>query len=348
MHSVLLLATIFLCALTSNGAEIKEVQRTTFLMGTWFSITVTAKSRDAAMASSDKVIDVVTKAEDRLSTWRNDTELSRLNSLKIGEKVRISKQLFRDLSLATECSHVTNGAFQPAAGALVKAWDLRGRFKVPSEVEKRRALDASQGDGFRLSNGSAHRLLPETQWEEGGFAKGLALEQAVLALKSHGIDEAILDFGGQIVVLSKTERSINVAHPAKRDVQIAKLLIADGSVSTSGNSERSKTDGTLVYNHILDPRTGNGALDFGSVTVWAKTAGWADCLSTGLYVLGPKAAMTWQSSHPEVEVLVLELSGNTIRATASCGLKGKISDLSPEVSLTFQCSSTPTTGKTTT
>jgi len=108
-----------------------------------------------------------------------------------------------------------------------------------------------------------------------------------------------------------------------------------GSVSTSGNSERGIEVEGRKLGHILDPRTGEPAPDFGSLTVWTADPLRADCLSTGLYVLGPERALAWVAAHPDVDVLVLQTEGNRLRALASRGLKGRIKVLDPEVKIEF-------------
>lgn len=82
--------------------------------------------------------------------------------------------------------------------------------------------------------------------------------------------------------------------------------------------------------HVLDPRTGQPARDFGSLTVWAKTAFAADCLSTGLYVLGPDSALAWAARAPEIEVVVIETrpAGLIVRSTA--GIADRIACIAPD------------------
>ena len=69
------------------------------------------------------------------------------------------------------------------------------------------------------------------------------------------------------------------------------LSLADTSVSTSGNSERGRRVGGRRIGHLLDPRSGRPARDFGSVTVIAPSALAADILSTAFFVLGPEEGL---------------------------------------------------------
>ena len=74
-------------------------------------------------------------------------------------------------------------------------------------------------------------------------------------------------------------------HPA------GSIEVRDASVSTSGDSERSRTVGGERIGHLLDPRYGRPARDFGSATVVAPSGLAADVLSTAFFVLGPEAGL---------------------------------------------------------
>ena len=145
---------------------------------------------------------------------------------------------------------------------------------------------------------------------------------------------ASLDFGGQVAVLGPGW-TVPVADPRRRDRAAAELSIDGGSVSTSGNSERGIVVDGERLGHLLDPRTGAPAPDFGSLTVWTADPLRADCLSTGLYVLGPEWALAWADAHPGVEVLVLRTDGGRPRALASPGLRGRLKPLDPELEIEF-------------
>ena len=180
------------------------------------------------------------------------------------------------------------------------------------------------------------RRRPGLLVEEGAWGKGSGLADALAALAAvPGVVRTSLDLGGQVAVSGPGVWQVPVADPRRRDRSVAVLSIDGGSVSTSGNSERGIEVAGRKLGHILDPRTGEPVPDFGSLTVWAADPLRADCLSTGLYVLGPERALAWAAAHPDVEVLVLRPEGDRLRALASPGLKGKIRTLSPEVEIEF-------------
>ena len=277
-------------------------------MGTSLEVRITAETRLQALQASELAVRAVETAEQRLSTWIDHSELSAVNRgfssrspssprspSIIDENGVASGILAAELERAQYWSAQTNGAFEPRAGALIQAWDLRGRGRIPTSAECAAAV--------------ANREL----WEEGGFGKGAALDAAMIALRNTEVEQAVLNLGGQIAVLDGSSAQIEVSHPHFRDQAVARFLIDRGSVATSGNSERGLQVDGLRIGHLLDPRDGQPAPDFGSITVWAPSAFAADCLSTALFVMGPDAAMTWAKQNPSIEVLILEATPNGLQ-----------------------------------
>jgi thiamine biosynthesis lipoprotein len=276
-------------------------------------------------------------AEARLSTWRDDSELERLNQAPAGTRVQLSPLMASELRDVRHWWWETGGAFDPGIGALVAAWGLRTGGRVPSQEERQKARDAGGLAALELDAGDrAVRLRPGLRIEEGGWGKGAGLDAAVAALRAGGrASAALLNLGGQVAVYGEgTSWTLPIADPRDRWRAIISLQIASGSIATSGNSEHGFELDGVRYGHLLDPRTGAPARDFGSLTVWAPTGLAADCLSK-LYVLGPEGALAWSRAHPGIEVLVLRTDGGRLRALASKGLRGRLKPLIPEVEIEF-------------
>ena len=60
----------------------------------------------------------------------------------------------------------------------------------------------------------------------------------------------------------------------------------------------------------------------------------ADALSTGLFVMGPEAALEWARRHASIEVIVLEVAADgSLRGTATAGWRGRLTSASPALEL---------------
>jgi len=300
-----------LSAKAATPAAPVTVERSFALMGTTLLVGVTADSRAAGIAASEAAIRACETAEQRLSTWNTTSELARFLAAPAGQAIALSPALYAELETAQHFTRATGGAFDPGLGALIAAWDLRGT-------------------GLELAGGRAIRpagLLID----EGGFGKGAALDDAARAALAAGARQARFDLGGQWLVAGRGDSvTIELADPRARARPVASVRIAAGSLSVSGQSERGVTvDGERI-GHVLDPRTGQPARDFGSLTVWAPTAFAADCLSTGLYVLGPDSALAWAARTPEIEVVVIETRAAGLSVRSTPGIAHRITCIAPD------------------
>lgn len=311
-----LLAT--LPALTNHG----WVERSAYLMGTTLRIRVVATDRSAATSAIEQAFRQVAWWEDRLSTWRPGSDLSRLNAAAPGIAVSLPRSVTGALLEARRWSLRTGYAFDPAMGALIDAWQLRssGRGVIPPSPTIDSALAASGWRHFRIDSAASvvTRLHPDAWLDAGAFGKGLALRAAGRALEQRGIATAVLDFGGQILVLGRRfdqpdERwTISVAHPERRHDPVLTVVLQDGqSAATTSISERGVELDGHRFGHVLDPRTGRPVTGWGSVTVVAGDPLVADVLSTALFVMGPERALEWAGWHPEVGVVIVRSATGT-------------------------------------
>jgi thiamine biosynthesis lipoprotein len=313
------------------------VERRLGLMGTDLEVRVEAASRADGLQASEAAVRALEAAEARLSTWRADSELERLNRAPVDTPVALSPQLAAELRGVQRWWRETGGAFDPGIGPLIEAWGLRTGGRVPTGEERERARAAGGLAGLELTgDGRAVRRRPGLRIEEGGWGKGAGLDAAIEALRAGGqAGAAMLNLGGQVAVYGGTRWTVPLADPRARQRAVVALTVSSGSVATSGNSEHGFERDGVRYGHLLDPATGSPARDFGSLTVWAPAALAADCLSK-LYVLGPDAALAWARTHEDVEVLILEPRPGGLRARATAGWSGRLQALVPELEVEIE------------
>lgn len=311
------------------------VERLVVSMGTSLRVEVVAKDRPTALRASEAAVRAVEAAEQRLSTWRPDSELSRFLAAPVGATVPSSAALCRDVRAASRFCEATGGAFDPTVGALVAAYDLRGegRWPSPSELE---AAGAAQGMAQVHVEGAALRRSAAVRIDAGAFGKGVGLDAAAAAATAAGATAARFDFGGQLLVTDASAPvTFEVADPRDRERAALRLRVRSGSLATTGNSERGRVVGGRPLGHVLDPRTGAPAADFGAVTVWAERALDADCLSTACFVLGPSEAIALAERTDGVEAVALIVSptNGALSARVSSGLKGRVEALLPDLTI---------------
>lgn len=220
--------------------------RTRPLMGTLCEISARGPGDDRGITAA---FDEIARLERVMSTYMEDSELSRLNR---EGSARVSEDLWAVLAAALARARDSKGAFDPTFSSPAAA---RGWRKVRLDPSRRSV-----------------RLDPGARLDLGGIGKGYALDAAARALRREGVDSAMLNFGGQILVLGRPPEG--GAWPV--ELSGLRLLLRRGSLSVSSQRERP--------GHIVDPRTGGAVPRSDEVAVVAGTALEADGWSTALFV----------------------------------------------------------------
>jgi len=280
----------------ASTGQPRPFTRARYLMGTLLELLVYAPDRPRADRAMDRAFAEVARLEATLSTYRPDSDVSRLNRAPAGQPVGVSPEVVALLAKSREFSEMTHGAFDVTVGPLIALWRSAAEADVLPSVEALAAARVRVGlHHLAVGGGTVRRLHEGVEVDFGGIGKGYALDRAAEVLRAEGIDAALLNFGGQVLVAGlppdKTCWTVEVRDP--RDpwnpaLHLSALRLVAGSVSTSADYARGLTIAGRPYSHIIDPRTGQPVAGMQSVTVIAPTAAEADALSTALYVLGPE------------------------------------------------------------
>ena len=292
----LVLLALASCAIFSarNEATVR-VSREVYLMGTRAELLVHAPRRETGLARLEAALTALENTEAELSTWRDTSDISALNQQPVGKPWVATARLCRVLADVWTWHRETGGAFDPAIGQLLAAWDVHGKGAIPTANAHARA-QASSGLAllsFDPRDCTVTRRADVTL-DVGAFGKGEGLDRAAAVF---GDVPWLIDLGGQISVGGSAPPggawTVAIADPRHRDIPVLHVRMTGGSLSTSGGSERDLTvNGTRVAHHF-DPRTGRPATFDGSVTVWHARGLVADILSTALYVMGPESGRRW-------------------------------------------------------
>lgn len=264
--------------------------------------------------------------EEQISTWNPKSKLSQFNQTS-NVWFPFDQDTYNSLKRSLSCSKLTNGYFHPGLGRLIQLWGMRDQLKIPSP--KNIAATLKHSDLSKVEFNDAGFLVRKTNkhfwFEEGGFAKGAAMDNIVKQARKVVGKDLYLNFSGQ--VFSEKKRSVGIANPTKRDSIAVFVEIEKESMSTSGIGVQHFKHQNKIYGHIINPQTGFPvAHALKSVTVIHSENYWADCLSTGLLVMSENKTefKNWLSANPEIKVVLLEKKDGKLTAETSCNLKNKI------------------------
>lgn len=256
---------------------------------------------DAASAALDLVHDL----EQQLSVYRPDSELSELNRTAFESPVTIDPGLFDLLVRGQNLSELTNGAFDPAAGALIQLWrQCRQEFRIPTDSEIDVALAKCGVRHVQFDNGSVTFQRPGLEFNLGAIGKGYAVDRAGEWLKESGVDDWLVH-GGRSSIRANGKHAdcdgwpIGLQNPLLPDKPFATLVLKNAALATSGTAVQWFRHEGKRYGHILDPRTGWPVETLLSVSVIAPDSAMADALSTAFFVLGVEKSRLCCDNLPE-------------------------------------------------
>lgn len=264
-----------------------------------FEVCLNAGETADGTALAVAALDLVDEAEDRLSIYRHTSELSRLNATAASGWQAVSPDVAALLVRAREIHELTAGAFDVAAGALVRAWGFVARAGRVPDPEALAAARACSGMHLVELDPAGRRVRfarPGVELNPGAIGKGWAVDRALESLAEAGVASAMVH-GGQSSVRARGTHGpglsgrrgwrVGLRDPLRPGRRLATITLADRALGTSGSGTQFFLDRGRRLGHILDPRTGLPAEGVVAATVLAPTAADADALATALYALGP-------------------------------------------------------------
>jgi thiamine biosynthesis lipoprotein len=280
-----------------GGARRRSFVDTGQELGTTYDVTVVSR-RDEETVRRDlaSARELCRDLERRLSEWREDSEISRVNREAAAAPVAVSDPLRKIVAGALQVTSVTGGAFDLTWKTLEPAWErAAARDALPTAGELAQALRAMGPENVILEAGALRLGNPATRLGIAGVAKGWIIDAVFLHLSRAGYDDVLVNIGGDLraagAAEDETPHVIEIVDPYRRGAVAGRLDVRDTAIATSGNYLRTRRIAGRDIGHILDPRTGWPPDFDGSVTVLAPDAAMADALATALFVLGPEAGL---------------------------------------------------------
>lgn len=274
------------------------------VFGTEYHINVVLKDDPDRLENLAEGIDAVLEEVDAsMSTWRDDSELSRFNSRDDqSDWMEISQPLYEVLAEALSVSELTGGAFDVTVGPLVNLWgfgpDARPE-KAPG-YDRLASVMASIGyDKLELrAKPPAVRASPRQYVDLSAIAKGYAVDAVAHFLDSEGVSAFLVEIGGEVRVSGHKPDGeawrLAIEEPVSEQRQINRVVALDShAMATSGDYRNYYESEGRRFSHTIDPKTGQPITHaLASVTVISQSSMRADALATAFNVMGHERART--------------------------------------------------------
>jgi thiamine biosynthesis lipoprotein len=277
----------------------------------------------------------IRRIEALMTTWRPDSEVSRINAAAGQSPVAVSQETYDVIAESVRASERSDGAFDITFETLHGLWKFDQDLDPhpPSDADIRARLPFLGYRRIKLDPAKRTVYLDDakTKIGLGGIAKGYAVDAAAKVLVAAGITNFYVQAGGDLFTHGKkadgSDWMAGVRDPRGPDGDYFVMLpITDHAFSTAGDYERSYIVGGKRYHHIIDPRTGKPATASRSVTIWAPTALLADEIDDAVFILGPERGLQIVEAVDGVGAVIVDAHNQVF---VSKRLEGKVIKVHP-------------------
>ena len=273
------------------------------VFGTFYHITY---QNDTSL--NNDILAELAKVDSALSMFNDKSIISRINR---GEDVKTNEMFDTVFNLAKNIADNTNGAFDITVAPLVNAWGFG--FKTGNPPTKA-AIDSLRSIvGYKkvaLRNNRITKTDPRVMLDCSAIAKGYGCDVVAHLLQRHGIENYMVEIGGEVVTHGISEKRLpwkmGVTKPTDDSLAVDKELqtvlnVKNMAMATSGNYRNFYYKNGKKYAHTIDPKTGYPVQhNILSATVLAKHCAEADAYATSFMVMGLDGAKKTLENHPEL------------------------------------------------
>ena len=245
-----------------------------------------------------------------LSMFNPESTISQVNN---SEFMQVEDPFFlKVFRRAMEISDWTDGAFDITVAPAVNAWGFG--FKHAENIKQSTIDSLKEITGYNKiheQDGLITKDDPRIMLDCSAIAKGFGSDMVADMFRSKGINDFMVEIGGEIVVSGHNPRgklwNIGISKPVDDSLSVNNELqtvipVTDIAMATSGNYRNFYMKDGRKYAHTIDPHTcmpvSHSLL---SATVFAADCATADALATSMMVMGLDSAQALLSRHPEIQ-----------------------------------------------
>ncbi|WP_338471114.1 FAD:protein FMN transferase [Niallia sp. XMNu-256] len=291
-------------------------ERTEFLMGTVVNIKIYDEGKQDVL---DPVFERINWLADHTTineTEDENSEIALINEKAGVEPVTVSDDIYELIKAGLDYSMKAEGSYDITIGPLTNMWKIGyPDARKPEQSEIDAVLPLINYKEIELDEANKTVFLKKSgmQLDLGSIAKGFIADETVEVLKEHGVTSAIVDLGGNIIVVgnspSGNKWNVGIQEPdadAARGAVVGKIQESDRSIVTSGIYERVLNIDGESYHHLLDPKTGypfNN--DIAGVTIVSDQSIDGDGLSTSVFSKGIEGGLQFIEQFEGAEAIFI-------------------------------------------
>ncbi len=255
-------------------------------LGTIVEISVNDRRRDSQLHDAlDAAFSDIERVHALMSFQTPDSELSRLNGDAIVRPRQVDPHTYAVFQAALRMAALSGGAFNPCIAPSLEKWGLLPRSKAAAGL-------AGSWRHIELLPGCRIRYAGPVRVDLGGIAKGYAVDLAVRSLRRSGIENMVVNAGGDLRVAGPESHDVRLRHPSAPLCSTHTLDLRNAALATSAGyfSRRAGVAGEVSA--LVNPRDGTPYLGGRSISVRAENCMTADALTKVVLFAPPAIAET--------------------------------------------------------
>ncbi len=277
-------------------------------MGTTYNIKLASGQGIALEVLKEQVSERLNGIDNKMSTYKKDSEVSRFNRHPISDWMPVSAETLNVVAAAHRISQLSDGAFDITIGNLVNLWGFGPTVNLDTLPDGKMIETLRSQVGYlKLKQRQESPALLKTSAavyiDLSAIAKGYAVDAVAQLLLENKIDNFLVEIGGEIVTHGEKQPGrpwvIGIERPVAGQRSIQKRLsLFDIAMATSGDYRNYFEHQGVRYSHTINPTTGYPIKhQLASVTVIDDSCMRADALATAITVLGPDHGMEFAENH---------------------------------------------------
>ena len=286
----------------------KVFRNAVILMGTVAEVQIVHDDARQAARIMEQAFLEMARIERLMSRFRDDSEIGKANALAFQQPVPVSQETLALIAKALHYAKITKGVFDPAIGQLAEIWDIKNRIEPPAAIQLSRLADRQLYQKVHLAMDPREPFLryssADVRLDLGGIGKGYAADRAIAVLAEAGVEQALVNLGGDVVTLGGKSQGqawkvgLKDPHPPHKIVKV--LHLRNQAVATSGNYEQYFIAQSKLYHHLINPALAQpGRSQFHSLTVVGPNGCDTDALATGLFFFPVNESNRLLETHTE-------------------------------------------------
>jgi len=311
-YLLILYVSFFWFSCTPTESKIYKNQNIGPALGTSYSLIYLA---DKELNYQKEIDSVFTDVNQSMSTYIPDSDISKINR---GDSTIVVDNMFEEVfQLSKKIHEKTNGFFDPTVGTLVNAWGFGPGEQI--------LLDSTRVDSLMQYVGFDKVLLTDKKtiykdnsnihFDFNAIAKGYTIDRLAVLMNEKGIDNYLIEVGGEVVakgenIVSQRAWGVGIQDPQTAAARIS-IRLKDRAMASSGNYRKFRIDSLTgeKYVHTINPKTGftkNGKTL--GVNIIAETCAKADAYATAFMAMDIENTIHFLDNHSELEAYIIYLN----------------------------------------